>query len=148
MAASHRIALVSMHTSPAAQPGTGDAGGLNVVLLETAKALVQRGFEIELLTGGAEGSHRAVELRPGLTLRTLPVGVGLPKSRLPEAADAFGEAVADLAGRRGVGYDLIHAHYWLSGIATLPVALELGLPFVQSFHTLAVMKNRFADAGV
>ena len=148
MAGPGRIALVSMHTSPAAQPGTGDAGGMNVVLLETAKALVDRGFEVELLTGGAAGSDRAVELRPGLTLRALPAGAGLPKSRLPEASDAFGEAVAELAGRRGVGYDLIHAHYWLSGIATLPVALELGLPFVQSFHTLAVMKNRFPDAGV
>jgi D-inositol-3-phosphate glycosyltransferase len=147
MADPRRIALVSMHTSPAAQPGTGDAGGMNVVLLETAKALVARGFEVELLTGGAEHADRAVELRPGLTLRTLPAGAGLPKSRLPEAADAFGEAVAGLARRRGTGYELIHAHYWLSGIATLPVALELGLPFVQSFHTLAAMKNRTLQPG-
>jgi D-inositol-3-phosphate glycosyltransferase len=147
MAGPSRIALVSMHTSPAAQPGTGDAGGMNVVLLETAKALVARGFEVELLTGGAERADRAVELRPGLTLRTLPAGAGLPKARLPDAADAFGEAVAELAGRRGVGYELIHAHYWLSGIATLPVALELGLPFVQSFHTLAAMKNRSLQPG-
>lgn len=148
MAGPSRIALVSMHTSPAAQPGTGDAGGMNVVLLETAKALVGHGFEVDLLTGGAAGADRSVELHPGLTLRTLPAGGGLPKSRLPEAADAFGEAVAELAGRRGAGYELIHAHYWLSGIATLPVALELGLPFVQSFHTLAVMKNRHLSPGV
>jgi D-inositol-3-phosphate glycosyltransferase len=147
MADPRRIAMVSMHTSPAAQPGAGDAGGMNVVLLETAKALVERGVEVELLTGGAERVDRAVELRPGLTLRSLPAGAGLPKSRLPEAADAFGEAVAELAGRRGSGYELIHAHYWLSGIATLPVALELGLPFVQSFHTLAAMKNRSLDPG-
>jgi D-inositol-3-phosphate glycosyltransferase len=121
---------------------------MNVVLLESAKALVARGFEVELLTGGGQPSDRAVELRPGLTLRTLPAGAGLPKNRLPEAADAFGEAVAELAGRRGTGYELIHAHYWLSGIATLPVALELGLPFVQSFHTLAAMKNRTLEPGI
>jgi D-inositol-3-phosphate glycosyltransferase len=71
----------------------------------------------------------------------------LAKENLGAASDAFGEAVAALAGRNGSGYDLIHAHYWRSGIAALPAALELGLPFVQSFHTLAVMKNRALAPG-
>jgi D-inositol-3-phosphate glycosyltransferase len=146
MAAPRRIAMVSMHTSPAAQAGTGDAGGMNVVLLETARALVERGYEVDLLTR-CTGRAETVELAPGLTLRALPAGGELPKEQLAEAADAFGEAVAELAGRRGSGYELLHAHYWLSGIATLPVALELGIPFVQSFHTLAVMKNRTLGAG-
>jgi D-inositol-3-phosphate glycosyltransferase len=146
MADPRRIAMVSMHTSPAALPGTGDAGGMNVVLLETAKALVERNVEVDLLTR-ATGPEETIELAPGLTLRTLEAGGDLPKEELAEAADAFGEAVAELAGRRGGGYELLHAHYWLSGVAALPVALELGLPFVQSFHTLAAMKNRALGPG-
>jgi D-inositol-3-phosphate glycosyltransferase len=66
----------------------------------------------------------------------------MPKGRLVDVADEFGEAVATLVGRQAPRYDLLHAHYWLSGLATLPVAIELGLPFVQSFHTLGAMKNR------
>jgi D-inositol-3-phosphate glycosyltransferase len=140
-----RVALVSMHTSPAAQPGSGDAGGMNVVLRSLASELARRGVEVELLTR-SPGAASERQLEPGVVLRELAAGATgpLPREGLAEASDAFGEAVAVLAGRRGSRYDLIHAHYWLSGIATLPVALELGLPFVQSFHTLAAMKNLLA----
>lgn len=142
-----RIAMVSMHTNPTARAGTGDAGGMNVSILATARELAARGIEVELLTRAAgEPSSRQIE--PGVTLFELPAGAPAPLSRddLAAAADEFGEAVATLTGRRNPRYDAIHAHYWLSGIAALPVALELGLPFVQSFHTLAAMKRR--EAGV
>lgn len=140
-----RIAMVSMHTNPTARAGTGDAGGMNVSILATARELAARGIEVELLTR-ATGEPSSRELEPGVTLFELPAGPPAPLSReeLAAAADEFGEAVATLTGRRNPRYDLIHAHYWLSGIATLPVALELGLPFVQSFHTLAAMKRREA----
>jgi D-inositol-3-phosphate glycosyltransferase len=137
-----RVALVSMHTSPAADPGTGDSGGMNVAILSTARELARRGVEVDLLTR-ASADPRVTEIADGVTLHELragPRGV-IPKERLVTIADEFGEAVAVLTGRREPRYDLIHAHYWLSGLATLPVALELGLPFVQSFHTVAAMKN-------
>ncbi len=135
-----RVALVSLHTSPAAQPGTADAGGMNVVLLGLATELAARGVEVDLLTR-AVGPPRVRELSPGVTLRELAAGDAgeLPKEQLRSVTDEFGEAVAELA--RQSRYDVIHAHYWLSGIASLPVALELGVPFVQSFHTVAAMKN-------
>lgn len=137
-----------MHSSPAQQPGTGDSGGMNVAIRSIAAQLAQRGIEVELLTraAGAPGSR---ELEPGVVLHELAAGPARPlgKGELPSVSDEFGEAVARLAGRRAPRYDLIHAHYWLSGIAALPVALELGLPLVQSFHTLAAMKNRFAPDG-
>lgn len=138
-----RVALVVMHTSPAARPGTGDAGGMNVVLRSIASELAARGVEVELLTR-AEGAATQRELEPGVVLYELAAGPRgpIPRDRLAEVSDEFGEAVAALAGRGRARYDLLHAHYWLSGIATLPVALELGLPFVQSFHTLAVLKDR------
>lgn len=143
-----RVALVSMHTPPAQQAGTGDSGGLNVSLLATAHELAVRGVEVELLTRAA-GPPAVTELRPGVTLHELAAGPAsvVDKNGLASLTDEFGEAVATLAGRDTPRYDLIHAHYWLSGIATLPVALELGLPFVQSFHTLAAMKNRHIGPG-
>ena len=137
-----RIAMVSMHTSPADSPGRGDAGGMNVALLAVASQLARRGVEVDLLTRAAEAPFER-EVADGVLLRGLAAGPPspLPKNRLVEVADEFGEAVATLAGRLAPRYDLIHAHYWLSGLATLPVAIELGIPFVQSFHTLAAMKN-------
>jgi D-inositol-3-phosphate glycosyltransferase len=138
----HRVALVSMHTSPAALAGRGDSGGMNVSLLATATELARRGIEVDLITR-AIGDAAVTQLGDGITLHELSAGErgDIPKTRLGEVADEFGEAVAQLTGRQKPRYDLIHAHYWLSGLATLPVALELGLPFVQSFHTLAAMKN-------
>ena len=140
-----RVAMISMHTSPDARAGSGDAGGMNVSILASARELAARGVEVELLTR-AEGEPASRELEPGVTLFELPAGPPTPLGRedLATAADEFGEAVATLTGRRRPRYDLIHAHYWLSGIAALPVALELDLPFVQSFHTLAAMKRREA----
>ena len=142
MGAPGRIALVAMHSSPAAAPGSGNAGGMNVSVLSTALELAARGVEVDLLTR-ATASPRVVPIADGVVLHELAAGPRglLSKDRLGEASDEFGEAVAALA-RAGRGYDLIHAHYWRSGIATLPVALELGVPFVQSFHTLGLMKNR------
>lgn len=140
--------MVSMHTSPAASAGTGDAGGMNVLVLAIAQELATRGVDVDLLTR-AEAEPRTVELGDGITLHELAAGPPrpLPKADLVAATDEFGEAVANLAGRTGAGYDVIHAHYWLSGLATLPVAIELGIPLVQSFHTLAAMKDRMRGHG-
>jgi D-inositol-3-phosphate glycosyltransferase len=137
--------MVSLHTSPAAQPGTGDSGGMNVAILSLAGQLARRGVTVDLLTR-AVGEPGSRSLFDGVTIHELAAGPRGPlqKERLGEVADEFGEAVATLAGRRAPRFDVIHAHYWLSGLATLPVALELGLPFVQSFHTVAAMKNAIA----
>jgi len=139
--------MVSMHTSPAATPGTADAGGMNVAILSVARELAARGIQVDLLTRASDAA-RVVELQPGITLHELAAGASgvVDKTELAAVADDFGEAVARLA-RKGGGYDIVHAHYWLSGIATLPVAIELGIPFVQSFHTLGDMKHRAMPTG-
>ena len=143
-----RVAFVSLHTSPAEPAGTGDSGGLNVALLSTASQLASRGIEVDLLTR-ATSAPRTTPLGAGITLRELAAGpaASLDKGELAEVADEFGEAVAEVAGRPGSRYDIIHAHYWLSGLATLPVAIELGIPFVQSFHTLGAMKDAHRAPG-
>lgn len=138
--------MVSLHTSPAAQAGTGDAGGMNVAIRSLASELAARGVAVDLLTRAvAEPGMR--ELEPNVRLYELAAGGSrvLGKDELAAVSDEFGEAVSSLASTRN--YDIIHAHYWLSGVAALPVALELGIPFVQSFHTLAAMKDRRAPAG-
>jgi D-inositol-3-phosphate glycosyltransferase len=121
---------------------------MNVSLLAIARHLARRGVEVELLTR-ASGTPAIVEVSDGVTVRELAAGppAPLPKADLADVTDEFGEAVARRARASAARYDLIHAHYWLSGIATLPVALELGVPFVQSFHTLAAMKNATLSPG-
>lgn len=140
--------MVSMHTSPAETPGTADAGGMNVAILGLAHELAGRGIEVDLLTR-AVGAPRVTELQPGITLHELAAGRSglVAKENLSAVTDEFGEAVARLAGRESQRYDVVHAHYWLSGLAVLPVAIELGIPFVQSFHTLGAMKHRAMPAG-
>jgi D-inositol-3-phosphate glycosyltransferase len=143
-----RVAMVSMHTSPAAPPGAADAGGMNVAILGLARELAARGVAVDLLTRAA-GRPTATVIEPGVTLHELAAaspGV-VAKEDLSTVADEFGEAVARLAGRESTPYDIVHAHYWLSGLAALPVAIELGIPFVQSFHTLGDMKQRSLPGG-
>lgn len=141
-----RVAMISMHTSPVAQAGTGDAGGLNVAVLGIAAELAIRDVEVDLLTRAVD-EPRSSRLLPGVTLHELaagPAGV-LPKERLPQVADEFGEAVARLARGAVGGWDVLHSHYWLSGLAVLPVSLELQVPMVQSFHTIGAMKDASAQ---
>lgn len=137
-----RIAVVSMHTSPADRPGKGDAGGLNVLVLESALALAARGNRVDLYTRSAGAPHTE-SIAPGVTLYALETGGGIVrKHELPNLADAFGTQLERAALGARTPYDVIHAHYWLSGLAALPVSLSLGMPIVQTFHTLAEEKNR------
>ena len=135
--------MVSMHTSPAQAPGTGDSGGMNVALLATAHELALRGVAVDLVTRAA-GPASVTEIEPDVTVHELPAGPpgSVPKAELPGLTREFGEQLARLASRPGRGFDIIHAHYWLSGMAAQAVASDLGVPFVQSFHTLGAMKNQ------
>lgn len=131
-----RVAMVAMHSSPASR--SVEHGGLDVLLRSVAVELASRGVEVDLLVR-SDGATSASTVADGVTLHR--ISAGMPGPRHPDdmldLTDEFGEAVARLAGRSGSGYDVLHAHSWLSGLAALPVALELGIPFVQSFHTSA-----------
>ena len=139
--------MVVMHASLTAAPGTPDAGGLNASVLNTAFELAKNDVEVDLLARAVAAPGTTV-LAPGVRLFEIAAGGRgrIGADRLAEVTDEFGEGVAARA-RTNQGYDLVHAHHWRSGIAALPVALELGLPFVQSFHSLAAMKNRSRAAG-
>ena len=140
-----RLAFISMHTSPADLPGSGDAGGMNVVERAQAVALAALGHEVELITRRASpDAPDLVELAPGVTLRHIAAGPAAPLAK--SAIDAFiPEFAAGLA--RLEAYELVHSHHWMSGVAALPVAREWGVPHVQSFHSVAALPGASLDEG-
>lgn len=141
------VALLSLHTSPLAQPGQGDSGGMNVVVRELGAALAQAGVSTRIYTrSSADEPRGTVVVEPGLEVVHVPAGPpDLAKEDLPAVIDRFADGVAaDLAGRRDVG--ALHAHYWLSGVAGHRLKHELSIPLVSTFHTLARVKLRGGDA--
>lgn len=141
----HRIAILSVHTSPLDQPGTGDAGGMNVYISETAKRIAQRGIEVEIFTRATSMSDaESTELAPGVQVRHISAGPfeGLRKEELPAQLCAVTAGVlrAEAAKREGF-YDLVHSHYWLSGQVGWIAQERWHVPLVHTMHTMARVKN-------
>jgi D-inositol-3-phosphate glycosyltransferase len=146
-----RIATLSLHTSPLDQPGTGDAGGMNVYIVEVAKRLAARGTEVEIFTRAVcRDTPPLAELAPGVLVRSVAAGPfeELDKHDLPAQVCQFTLEVlrAEAASEAG-RYDLLHAHYWLSGQVGAAVKERWGVPLVQSMHTLGKVKNAALAAG-
>lgn len=137
-----RVAMLSVHTSPLAQPGMGDGGGLNVYVHSLASALARAGVECDVLTRAEHAEQPPiVVVEPGFRVVNLDAGPRAPvaKGDLPALVD---ELVA--AGHRHLvaagDFDAIHAHYWVSGAVGHRLKHELDLPLVTTFHTLASTK--------
>jgi len=145
-----RVAMLSVHTSPLEQPGTGDAGGLNVYVVETAKRLARRGVEVEIFTRARSGNQPPVtELLPGVLVRTVVAGPydGLAKDDLPAQLCAFSAGVLRTEARMPAGwYDLVHSHYWLSGQVGWLAAERWNVPLLHTMHTMAKVKNQLLAA--
>ena len=150
-----RIAAVSLHTSPLEEPGGADAGGMNVVVLEQSLALARLGHRVDLFTRRSDpAAPRIVEIAEGVRLFHLDAGPAEPlaKSAMEQAIAPFRRALhevltADDDAPDG-GWDLIHSHHWFSGVAALPLARELGIPHLQSFHSVAAPSGSSTlDAG-
>jgi D-inositol-3-phosphate glycosyltransferase len=146
-----RIATISVHTSPLDQPGTGDAGGLNVYVVEVARRLAARGVEVEIFTRAVcRDAPPVTELAPGVLVRHVVAGPfkELDKADLPAQLCPFtlGVLRAEAACEPG-RYDLVHAHYWLSGQVGAVAKLRWGVPLVQSMHTLGKVKNAALAVG-
>jgi D-inositol-3-phosphate glycosyltransferase len=146
-----RIATVSVHTSPLEQPGTGDAGGLNVYVVEVARRLAERGVEVDIFTRAVSREQPPVaELAPGVLVRHLTAGPfeDLDKSDLPGQLCQFTFELLRAEAAHAPGrYDLVHGHYWLSGQVGAVAKERWGVPLVQSMHTLAKVKNASLAAG-
>jgi D-inositol-3-phosphate glycosyltransferase len=140
-----KLAVLSMHTSPLAQPGAGDGGGMNVYVRELSAALARAGVECDVYTRADDREQApVVNVEPGFRVHHVAAGpvAPVPKEALPELIAPFTAAVLDrMAGRDRP--DLIHANYWLSGMAGHTMKHELDVPLVCTFHTLDRVK---ADA--
>lgn len=138
-----RIAMVSEHASPLAAVGGVDAGGQNVHVLELGTALAAAGHEVTVWTRRDDArTPDTVALRPGFTVRTVTAGppAPVPKDELVPYLPAFAEALR--ADWSAWGPDVVHAHFWMSGLAAVSAAAPLDLPVVQTFHALGSVKRR------
>ncbi|SUA48315.1 D-inositol-3-phosphate glycosyltransferase [Nocardia africana] len=143
--------MLSVHTSPLAQPGTGDAGGMNVYVLQSALQLARRGVEVEIFTRATSSNDEpVVEAAPGVLVRHVVAGPfeGLDKHDLPTQLCPFAAEVLRQEARQLPGYyDLIHSHYWLSGQVGWLARDRWRVPLVHTAHTLAAVKNAFLAEG-
>lgn len=146
-----RVAMISLHTSPLDQPGTGDAGGMNVYVLELARRLARQGVEVDVYTRATSSAlPPVVAATDGVTVRHIHAGPfeGLTKAELPGQLCVFAREVLRAEAAQPVGhYDVVHSHYWLSGQVGALARDRWGVPLVHSMHTMAKVKNEALALG-
>jgi D-inositol-3-phosphate glycosyltransferase len=146
-----RMAMISLHTSPLDQPGTGDAGGMNVYVVEVARRLAARGIEVDIFTRATSSLlDPVVELADGVQVTNVHAGPfeGLTKDQLPGQLCAFAREVLRAEASKPLGhYDVVHSHYWLSGQVGALARDRWGVPLVHSMHTMAKVKNEALAEG-
>ncbi|GGF51906.1 D-inositol-3-phosphate glycosyltransferase [Marmoricola endophyticus] len=140
-----RVAMVSVHTSPLDRPGTGDAGGMNVYVVELARRLARRGVEVDVFTRATSSElEPLVQAEDGVRVQHVTAGPfeGLDKADLPAQLCAFSREVLRTEASHEPGwYDAVHSHYWLSGQVGALARDRWGVPLVHSMHTMAKVKN-------
>ena len=130
-----------VHTSPLDQPGAGDAGGMNIYVVESAERMAAMGVSVDIFTRRHNPDlPDIVELSPGVRVRHLNIGAcsatkeELP-ALIPNISDAFSKVLEEEK------YDVLHSHYWISGKVAMPVAKKFGIPLAHTMHTMARVKN-------
>jgi D-inositol-3-phosphate glycosyltransferase len=151
-----RVAVISLHTSPRDQPGTGDSGGMNVYVVEVARRLAEQGIAVDIFTRcHSQGGPEVEEIAPGTRLVQVQAGPCEPvaKEDLPALLPQFlggvlqKAAAEDPSPHRHSPYDVVHSHYWLSGWVGNRAKEIWGAPLVASFHTLGKVKNAVLPTG-
>ena len=145
-----RVAMISMHTSPLEQAGTGDAGGMNVYIRNTAEQLAKLGLSVDIFTRATRPLQgEVVELGDGVRVINCVAGPyeGLSKEELPTQLAAFTGSVLAFTRENGLSYDLIHSHYWLSGQVAWLLRDLWNIRWVHTPHTLAAVKNNYLSEG-
>ncbi|MEJ5224730.1 MAG: glycosyltransferase, partial [Anaerolineales bacterium] len=143
-----RIAMLSYHTCPLATLGGKDTGGMNVYVRDLTRELGRQGIHVDVFTRSQDEHvpHVVHELGYGNRVVHVPAGPERPLSK-KEMVDFIPDFVAGVqafASEKGIRYDLIHSHYWQSGLAAEALSDAWGVPIVHMFHTLGEMKNRIA----
>jgi D-inositol-3-phosphate glycosyltransferase len=143
------VAMLSVHTCPLAALGGKETGGMNVYVRQVARELGRMGVHVDVFTRSQNSTiPRVVELGPGARVVHLPAGpeAPMPREALHRHLDEFAAGVEGFAREQDLRYDLIHSHYWLSGVAGLRLREAWGTPLVQMFHTLGRLKNAVAQS--
>lgn len=143
-----RVAMLSYHTCPLATLGGKDTGGMNVYVREVTRRMGQMGVHVDVYTRSQDEHvpHVLHDLGYGNRVVHVPAGpeVPLPKDKLAELVPDFVEGIRSFTEAKGLTYDLIHSHYWMSGVAARDLASLWNAPIVHMFHTLGLMKQRVA----
>ncbi len=138
-----KIAMISYHTCPLASLEGKETGGMNVYVLELSRALARKGNQVDVYTRSHEHND-ALVTRPEKNLRVMHLPAGpqtqIPKKKLPNYIPDFVRTYESFVKGEGITYDIVHAHYYLSGL----VAVGANVPFIMQFHTLGLMKNLVA----
>ena len=146
-----RIATLMVHTSPLEQAGLGDAGGMNVYVVENSIKMANSGVEVDIFTRADKtGLADAIEIAPGVTVHHLEAGPisALTKEELPSQIGALTHAFMEhQIGKPNDYYDIIHSHYWISGQLGWMISERTGVPLVHTMHTMAKVKNQALAEG-
>jgi D-inositol-3-phosphate glycosyltransferase len=142
------IAMLSYHTCPLATLGGKHTGGMNVYVQELTRHLGSLGIHVDVFTRSQDEHvpHVLHDLGYGNRVVHIPAGPESPtiKNDLPQYLPEFAEGILKFSESKGIKYDLIHSHYWMSGIAAEILKNRWDVPVIQMFHTLGVLKNRIA----
>jgi D-inositol-3-phosphate glycosyltransferase len=143
------IAVVAYHSSPLNEPGSGDAGGMTVYVRALARSLTQRGIRTDIFTRATNDGPLVVEISPGVRVVSVAAGPRAPvdKETQLEFIDDFVTGVTAFATAQRAPYDIVHSHYWQSGLAAKALAKRWNVPLVHSHHTLGKVKNRALPPG-
>lgn len=142
------IAMLSYHTCPLATLGGKDTGGMNVYVRELTRYLGMTGVHVDVFTRSQDEHVPQVLHDLGYCNRVVHIPAGpevpLPKPELATHVPVFAERIMEFAQKKGIHYDIIHSHYWMSGIAARQLKQQWHVPVISMFHTLGLMKNRIA----
>ena len=129
-----------VHTSPLEQAGLGDAGGMNIYVIESAKRMAAVGVDVDIYTRKiSEDQPEIIEYEKGIRIINLNLPVGTKKEEIPSLIPALAQEFKEKI--RNQGYSIIHSHYWISGKVAMPAAKEFDIPLVHTMHTMARVKN-------
>lgn len=147
----NRIAMISYHTCPLASLEGEETGGMNVYVLELSKKLGEMGLMVDIFTRSQSARYdHTIKLSDNVRLFHVPAGPekSLPKKSLADYTGEFYKNIKNIISKENLVYDLIHAHYYLSGIVGLYLKRDCKIPLVISFHTLGMMKNLVARSTI
>lgn len=144
-----RVAVIAYHSSPLIEPGVGDAGGMTVYVREVARVMAKLGIRTDVFTRSATGALEVTDIYPAVRVIAVPAGPGsrIGKADLVAYIPEFVNGMSAFAEENHLDYELVHSHYWQSGLAGAEISERWSVPLVHSNHTLAKVKNQYLPPG-